>query len=152
MAWFNVFKKSGEVVQAVADEFDALAAIVRFASIKERSFAFYQKHRLVVDAALEFVSALRRDSRELGLMLSGSSDPTEKTARILRKRVAELQLPQAAQALVNTGSKELVLKFAPMLADTSRPAYLDECRWVIESCAEKLATAEAAEAYADAEE
>lgn len=139
MAWFNVFKKSGESLKTVADEFDVLAVVVRFASVKERSFAFYQKHRLVVDAALDFVAALRAESRELGFMMVGSSEPLEKTARILRQRLGSLQLSTAAQSLVDNVAHDLVPQFEPMLADTSRPSYLDECRWVVKSCTEKTA-------------
>ena len=139
MAWYNVFKKSGESEQVVADEYDVLAAIVRFASVKERSFAFYQKHRPAVDTALELISTLRGESRELGFMLSGSSEPIEKTAAALRKRVGELRLSNAAQAVVDGGALELLPQLEPMLLDTSRPAYLDECRWVMKSCALKAA-------------
>ncbi len=145
MAWFNVFKKSDESLKAVADEFDVLAVVVRFASVKERSFAFYQKHRLAVDAALDFVAALRAESRELGFMMVGSSDPIEKTARTLRQRVAELRLSTTAQSLVDHAAHDLIPQFEPMLADTSRPAYLDECRWVVKSCTEKAAVPFAAE-------
>ena len=125
----------------VADEFDALAIVVRFASVKERSFAFYQKHRLVVDAALEFIGTLRSESRELGLMLSGSGQPIAVTALKLRNRVEQLGLSNLAQTMVDEGAFELVPQFRPMLADTSRPAYLEECRWVIKSCAERHAPA-----------
>ena len=139
MAWYNVFKKSGEAEQVVADEYDVLAVIVRFASVKERSFAFYQKHRLAVDVALEFISALRAESRELGLMLSGSSEPIEKIADGLRKRVGGLRLSSTAQSLVDGAAHDVTPQLEPMLADTSRPAYLDECRWVMRSCALKVA-------------
>lgn len=139
MAWYNVFKKSGEAEQVVADEYDVLAVIVRFASVKERSFAFYQKHRLAVDVALEFISTLRAESRELGLMLSGSSEPIEKIAATLRKRVGELHLSINAQSMVDGAAHDLIPKLEPMLADTSRPAYLDDCRWVMRSCALKVA-------------
>ena len=139
MAWFNVFKKAGEAAPVAADEFDALAAIVRFASVKERSFAFYQKHRLVVDSALEFINTLRGESREMGFMLSGSSDPIQKTSLALRKRVGELRLSNAAQTLVDEGTADLLAQCSPMLSDTSHPAYLDECRWVLKSFALKAA-------------
>ena len=135
MAWFKVFKRGGEEAPVVADQYDALAAIVRFASVKERSFAFYQKHRLAVDAALEFITTLRSESRELGFMLSGSGDPLEKTALTLRKRVTQLQLSNSAQSQVDEDASTLLASCEPMLDDTSRPAYLEECRWVVKSYA-----------------
>ncbi len=133
MAWYNIFRKSGEPEQAVADEFDFLAAIVRFASIKERSSAFYQKHRLVVDQALEFVNGLRAESRDLGFMLTGSGIPLAKVAQTVRDRIGGLSLSLKAQESVDTGARELVTTFGPILADLSRPAYLDECKWIIKS-------------------
>ncbi len=139
MAWYNVFKKSGEAEQVVADEFDILAVILRFASVKERSFAFYQKHRPAVDVALDFIAALRSESREMSLLLSGSGDPLEKLAGNLRKRLATIQLSNAAQSLVENAAQTVIPQLEPMLADTSRPAYLDECRWVLRSCALKVA-------------
>ncbi|MDB6140708.1 MAG: hypothetical protein JWO94_3780 [Verrucomicrobiaceae bacterium] len=123
----------------VADEYDVLAAVVRFASVKERSFAFYQKHRLAVDAALEFINTLRSESREMGMLLSGSGDPVQKTAAALRKRVGDLRVSTKAQSLVDGDAQDLIAQMEPMLADTSRPAYLDECRWIVKSCALKAA-------------
>lgn len=149
MAWFNVFKKSGESEQVVADEFDLLAAIVRFASIKERSSAFYQKHRVVVDLALEFVNTLRAESRELGLMLSGSDVPIAKIAQTLRDRVGGLRLSHKAQEVMEVGAKELMPQFGPILADTSRPAYLEECRWIVKASSDKAAAASLAGAMID---
>ena len=139
MAWYNVFKKAGEEAPVVADQYDALAAIVRFASVKERSFAFYQKHRLAVDAALEFIITLRAESRELGFLLSGSGDPLEKSAKALRKRVGELRLSNVAQTLMDETTPDLLARCTSMLDDTSRPAYLEEARWVVRSYALKAA-------------
>ena len=133
MAWYNIFRKSGEPEQAVADEFDFLAAIVRFASIKERSSAFYQKHRLVVDQALEFVHTLRAESRDLGFMLTGSGVPVANVAQTVRGRIGGLSLSPKAQECVETGARDVVTKFGPILADLSRPAYLDECKWIVKS-------------------
>ena len=137
MAWFNVFRKSGESEQVVADEFDSLAAIMRFASIKERSSAFYQKHRLVVDQALEFVNSVRTESRELGLMLSGSAMPLTKVAQTLRERVGDLRLSHSALEMIEAGARDLLPQFVPILADTSRPAYLDECKGIIKAACDK---------------
>ncbi len=149
MAWFNVFRKTGEAEQVIADEFDCLAAMVRFASVKERSFAFYQKHRLAVDQALEFILTLRAESRELGFMLSGSSTPVAKVAQTLRQRVSELHLSARGQEMVDNGASELLPLFLPLLADTSRPAYLEECRWIVKHAADKASATTLAGAMAE---
>lgn len=114
------------------DDFDALAAIGKLAAIKERSHAFYQKHHVVVEPAVDFIALLKSQSRDLSLTLGSTDSTCELVAKNLRIVMAEQELSAQIKAAIASNLKNLIPQFAAVLRDSSRPRFLDDCLWIAE--------------------
>lgn len=136
MGLFSFFTRFTEPEQSAPDQYDALAVIARVAAIKERSFAFYQKHRPLVEECLEFVRSIRNHDRELGLLLGATDGPFARITKQLRKRAADSSRAAELRPLISNGIETLLPRFAPLWEDTSHPRYLDDCAWVVRAVAD----------------
>lgn len=114
------------------DDFDALAAISKLAAVKERSHAFYQKHHVVVESAVEFISILKAHNRDLNLTLASTESTCESVAKNLRTFMPEQELPEKIKLAITACLKDLLPQFTNVLRDSSRPRFLDECAWIAE--------------------
>lgn len=114
------------------DNFDVLAAISKLAAVKERSHAFYQKHHVAVESAVEFISILKTHNRELNLTLAFTDSSCESVAKNLRAFMPEQELPEKIKLAIAACLKDLLPQFATVLHDSSRPRFLDECAWIEE--------------------
>ena len=132
MGLLGFFNKSSKPEKA-PDDFDCLAAISKVGAIKVRSHAFYQKHRLLVEAILEFQALLRGKDSLVGRTLVSTLPTVEATAQSLRQRFAENEALEELRPTVDARIREFMPQLLPILEDTSHPEYLNECRWIIEA-------------------
>lgn len=138
MALFKFFTRLSHPEPSAPDEFDALAAIARVASVKDRSSAFYQKHRLFVEECLEFLKSIRAQDRELGLLLRSTQGPFDELARGLRDRLGESSQAAGIRKLLHSGIAALLPRMAVLLDDTSHPGYLDDCERSVRAHCEQV--------------
>ncbi len=126
------FLKPTTPPQVEHDDYDALAAISKLAAIKERSHAFYQKHHVVVELGVEFISLLKSHNRDLSLAFASTESTCESVAKSLRAIMPEQNFPDNVKATITADMKKLIPQYALVLADSSRPRFLDECAWIAE--------------------
>ena len=126
------FLKPQAPQQRQHDDYDALEAISKLAAVKERSHAFYQKHHLAVEAAVEFISLLKSQNRELSLIFSSTDSTCESVAKSLRTMMPEQELPEKIKTAMVSIIRTLIPQFSTVLHDSSRPRFLDECSWIAE--------------------
>jgi len=129
----SLFSKSSESKQRVPDASDCLAAVTKFGETKVGAHAFYQKYRPSVDTMLDFVKTVSAKDRKLGWILASTGTSVEQLAQALRKRLSEIELVDESEEDIRSGAQRFQPEMVRMLEDTSRPKYLDECRWVVEA-------------------
>lgn len=121
-----------EPEQRWPDFFDCLAVMGRLVRVEVRSPEFHAKYPSAIDMAGGFITFVADCGDGLDAILSDDGVPLEETARRLRGIWPGLGIDEGTDALIGSMVDAAMGGLAPIARDPDLPAYLEECRRVIE--------------------
>ena len=127
MSLFNIFRPKQADIQE-PDVFESLAAISKFAKIRECSPEFYDVHYDPIDMAEGLIGFLGNQNQHLGMILSITGVSVADTAAALRQEVPKMGLEQRTIEFLDSTMTVVMRRLLPLLDDPQSPSYLEECR------------------------
>jgi hypothetical protein len=112
------------------DTADCLALLGLTASAKDFAHAFYQKHYVVIDEALNLCAAIRVQRSSLARILDFTQITPEETAVKIRISLADSFPDVELSDLLDAKMPELLAKIGGLLHDSSCPDRLKLCQWM----------------------
>ncbi len=117
----------------IPDACDLLILVGLVASGKDCAHAFYQKHYAVIDDALALRSGLRPMRSDMAQMMRITAEDSSTLAARLRTLLFQKRPASSVATYLDAAVPTILSRVPKLLADTSCPAMLSQCRWMAES-------------------
>lgn len=135
MSIFNFFRPKAPDVPP-PDVFESLAAVSKFAKIRECSPEFYDAHSDPIDMAEGLIGFLANQNSHLGMILSITGASVDDTAMALRQEIPTMGLEPRTIDFLDSTMTVVMKRLLPLLDDPRLPPYLNECRHPIKGAFE----------------